>query len=255
MPRGVYIRTVEWKRKQSEANSKEKVKLICKQCGKKFEVIPCLKDQKYCSLQCYRIAQRVEKIKLICEYCDKEFEVIPALKNQKYCSEKCQHVSRVGESLSEEVKKKISVTLRGRKNGPRSEGEKRKISETITKLWADLDYQKVQANARALKPNRIEQYYDELTPECVNYVGDFKFHIKTKKGNRFPDFVIEGQNKVIELFGDYYHEGEDPKDIIKEYKEVNWKCIVFWEHEVLNEPEKVLDETLKFIEKGVMIIK
>jgi len=48
MPKGVYERTERCKR----SHCKEKIKLVCKQCGKQFEVLPFEKNRKYCSLQC-----------------------------------------------------------------------------------------------------------------------------------------------------------------------------------------------------------
>ena len=80
------------------------VKLICQYCGKGFRVPPSQKNQKYCSYRCYGIAQRVKKVKLICQTCGKEFEVPEYYKNQKYCSRECYYLSKVGSKASEEAK-------------------------------------------------------------------------------------------------------------------------------------------------------
>ena len=52
-----------------------------------------------------------------------------------------------------------------------------------------------------------------------------------------PDFIIEGQKMVIELFGDYWHKGENPKDRIKEYDDVGYKCLILWESEIYDKTE------------------
>lgn len=124
---------------------------------------------------------------------------------------------------------------------------KEKHSKAQLKNWQDSEYQKKMVEGRTLKPNNLERIFDELTPECVEYIGDWQFFINTKNKTHNPDFKIKGQNKIIELFGDYWHEGEDPKELIKEYAEAGWKCLVFWEDNVHNEPERILKETLEFI--------
>jgi len=224
---------------------------ICKQCRKEFEVAGYDKNQEYCSQKCWGISKR-KRIKLVCEYCGEEFEVPPCLKNQKYCSYQCHGISRKGEEISTRSKIMMSEShIKSWQNPIVWE----RYSKARKRMWRDPKFQKTMAITRALKPNKLEQYFDELTPECVCYVGDFKFPIKTKNGIRFPDFVIEGQDKIIELFGDFYHKGENPEYKIKEYAEVGWECIVFWENEVLNEPERVLDETLGFITQKRFDIK
>jgi len=123
-----------------------------------------------------------------------------------------------------------------------------RLSAAAIKLWQDTDYQKKIFKSKKLKPNNLEQFFNELTPDIIRYVGNGKFFITTEERTYNPDFKISGQNKLIELFGDYWHRGENPEKLIKEYKKVGWDCIIFWEHEILNNPKKVLDKTLKFIE-------
>lgn len=126
---------------------------------------------------------------------------------------------------------------------------KEKKKKNATKSWTDPEFQKKQAIARVLKPNNLELLFDELTPDIVRYVGDLQFFIVTNKRTHNPDFKVHNQKKIIELFGDYWHEGEDPNNMIKEYKRVGWNCKVFWEHEIYNEPKKVLEEVLEFIKE------
>lgn len=90
---------------KGEKNSSWKgglVTLTCQICGNEFEVIPSLKNQKFCSDKCHS-KWRSENlsgenspcwkgglITLICEICGNKFEVAQANKNQKCCSRKCQ---------------------------------------------------------------------------------------------------------------------------------------------------------------------
>ncbi len=112
---------------------------------------------------------------------------------------------------------------------------------------------------------RPERVFDEITPDNVEYVGNRVLKIRTKNKIRYPDFKIVGQNKIIEIFGIYYHDilkvkdggkPDNPKDLIREYKEVGYNCLIFWEYEILKNSRKeypksnldrVLKRTLEFI--------
>ena len=99
--------------------------------------------------------------------------------------------------------------------------------------------------------NGLERFFDEITPKNIKYVGDRKLWIKTKKGKRNPDFIIEGQKIVIELYGDYWHKGENPKNKIKEYNDVGYKCLILWESEVYNETPKMMKKVKKFLKDNI----
>lgn len=57
------------------------------------------------------------------------------------------------------------------------------------------------------------------------------------------------ENKIIELFGDYWHNKleniEIDKRRLKTYKKFNFKVLVIWEHE-LKDLEKVKERILQF---------
>ena len=67
------------------------------------------------------------------------------------------------------------------------------------------------------------------------YTANGKYFIKTDIKYRVPDFVNKNSKKVIEVYGDYWHRGEDPQDKIEEYKRAGWDCVVVWEHEVMDD--------------------
>lgn len=66
------------------------------------------------------------------------------------------------------------------------------------------------------------------------YVGNGKFWLRTNIKCRIPDFINRKQKKIIEVYGDYWHKGENPNDKISEYREVGWDCIVIWESEIMS---------------------
>lgn len=132
-----------------------------------------------------------------------------------------------------------------------------KTSEISKRMWQNPKFIKKwmvgQAKGQHISPNNLEQYFDKLTPKCIKFVGNRKYWIITNIGIHNPDFKIIGQRKIIELFGDYWHKKKIPEELIKEYAEVGWKCLIFWENEVYNRNREVLKRTIEFIKEGTKI--
>ncbi len=165
-------------------------------------------------------------------------------------------LSRKGKSTgrhiihSEETKNKIKNKLKGMKGWERTEESRRNLSnamkgqtrtkerrENIAKgmamRWKDQDYVRKQMQSRSVAQNKTEKYLgdllDLLFPNEWKFVGDGQVIIAGKN----PDFInINGQKKIIELFGDYWHQGEDPKDRIAIFTPYGYKTLVIWEHEL-----------------------
>lgn len=53
------------------------------------------------------------------------------------------------------------------------------------------------------------------------------------------------KKKLIELFGDYWHKGEDPQDRINIFKKFGYDTLVIWESE-LKDINKVKNKVIKF---------
>ena len=86
-----------------------------------------------------------------------------------------------------------------------------------------------------LKPNKAEQslghILQSICPGEYKYVGDFSFIL----GGKNPDFMnVNGKKKLIELFGDYWHKGEDPQIRIDFFKQFGFDTLVIWEKELKN---------------------
>lgn len=89
-----------------------------------------------------------------------------------------------------------------------------------------------------------------MFPNQWKYVGDGSFLVEYKN----PDFInINGQKKIIEMFGDYWH-GEERTGVpneqheqerIAHFAKYGYQTLVIWEHE-LEDTEVLLEKVLKF---------
>lgn len=143
---------------------------------------------------------------------------------------------------SNEGKKLLWLTERNLINNPmkgkhHTEEEKKKMSLGLRKKWNDPEFKQrvvrkiMLSNYR--EPNRQESYLDKIlstnSPNEYKYVGNGEFIL----GGKCPDFMnINGKKKVIELFGDYWHKGENPQEKIDHYKKYGFNCLVIWQHEL-----------------------
>jgi len=80
-------------------------------------------------------------------------------------------------------------------------------------MWKNPISQERLRKGMCIKPNKVESFLgavlDEMYPGEWKYTGDFSFMINGKS----PDFVnCNGQKKIIELFGDYWHKGDNADD-------------------------------------------
>ncbi len=110
------------------------------------------------------------------------------------------------------------------------------------KMWTDypstfatarLKWQESIRKSLHMRPNRAEQalfvLLEKLSPGDWKYVGDWEFVLAGKN----PDFVnINGKKQIVELFGDYWHKGEDPAERIALFREFGYETLVVWEAEL-----------------------
>jgi len=160
-----------------------------------------------------------------------------------------------GEAVTLFYKKNPDAAMRGPKNpnyGKKlSTKQKEQIRRTSKKNWKDPEYVEKCLKATEKRPTFPEKLFDEMTPNEIRYVGNHAYWRTFPDGkHRNPDFKITGQNKVIEVWGKYWHEGEDPKKLINQYQEVGLDCLVFWDYEIFDNPERVIDETNHFFKEG-----
>jgi G:T-mismatch repair DNA endonuclease (very short patch repair protein) len=160
-----------------------------------------------------------------------------------------------GRIQSEESKRKISKANKGRhspyKGIPRTEETKRKIGKTnsirMKAYWRNPETREraletflKSCNIRPTRPEkRLKRLLYQLFPKEYKYTGDGDVWI----GGRNPDFMnVNGQKKVIEMFGEFWHskyktglpKKEHRKWRQKHFAKYGYKCCVVWEHELNN---------------------
>lgn len=150
--------------------------------------------------------------------------------------------AHIGLTDTEATKLKKSLAITGIK---RSKETKALISKIAKIRYLDPAYVKKMAKAWNIKPNKPEtiilNLLNDLYPGEWKYTGDFSFTINGK----CPDFVnCNGQKKIIELFGDYWHRGDNPQDRIDVFSPFGYQTLVIWESEL-----KHINSVIKRIQK------
>lgn len=166
--------------------------------------------------------------------------------------------SHTGMINSEETRRKLSLNHSGgiakgtfqpighglhvaqaRRGKSLSQWDKDSKSISHKRLWQDPEYaQKTikrlmqSTNTRPTRPELIVyKLIEYVCPGEYEYSGDGTYIIDRMN----PDFFnINGQKKVIEMFGDYWHRGEDPQVKIGRYAQSGFDCLVIWERELEN---------------------
>lgn len=142
-----------------------------------------------------------------------------------------------GKVRSKETRKQMSMSHMGMKSPKHSEFMKRK--------WEDPAYRDDITRKVAIelkrKPNKLEKnlslILQKIIPNEYKFVGDGQFIL----AGRNPDFInINGQKKIIELFGDYWH-GPEIQGVSKEqheqdrkerFIEYGYRTLIIWEYEL-----------------------
>jgi len=160
-----------------------------------------------------------------------------------------------GKKKSLETKKKMKVgALKRWKN---NFIEKKRLSNWNKLRWSNLKYKekvlKKMFETRKIKPNKPEKFLNKLIgklfPKEYKFVGDGKIWFDHFN----PDFInINGQKKIIEMYGDYWHNREEMIERdnrrIKTYKKYGYKTLIIWDYELKN--LKILKEKIKEFHDG-----
>lgn len=134
---------------------------------------------------------------------------------------------------------------------------KAKRSASASKNWANPEFsirhRELMMAGMHIKPNKPEQIVktilDKIDPNKWRFVGDGKTEIENSKhsiGGKFPDFW-NGDHKLVELYGDYWHRGENPQDRIDLFDRYGYRCLIIWERELKKQPEQVLGRLIEFV--------
>lgn len=151
------------------------------------------------------------------------------------------NMTRIKMSLA----KKGSVRLRermiginkARKGTPLAKTHKSNISKSHIILWANPQYRdkhvKLMREARSQHPNQLEvkllTLLNSICPNTWSFVGNGELVI----GGKIPDFT-NADHKLIEVYGNYWHQGENPQERIDFFSQYGYKTLVIWENEFNN---------------------
>ena len=237
---------------------------VCSVCGESFYARPYAIEKgwnKYCSLECKK---KVTNISFICEECGRDFSVYKSRdlsQNTRFCSRECKDKSLINqvpkvclncsksffvvESRSDKARfcsKSCSQTYK------MTQPEYKEYREKIMRGWHK-------------SPNTLEERIIHITNTTFHneFVYNGGFNAGVSIGNLIPDFVnVNGEKKVIEVFGDYWHD-EKKRDINWKstefgrkaiYSQFGYDCLVLWEG-VINKAtdEEITREIKAFVEE------
>lgn len=99
--------------------------------------------------------------------------------------------------------------------------------------------------------NGLEESFRELFPEFF-FVGDGKIQIDFGGRKQIaPDFILPGTNIVIELFGDFWHAGENPDDRAGRLAEAGFDAHIIWESEFREQLDDVAAQMQVILDEAV----
>lgn len=142
--------------------------------------------------------------------------------------------------MSEEAKIKIGISSKERWRDPAYIENQR---ETHKKLWKNPEFVANQMKIHSVKQNKaeifLESILNNLFPNEYKFVGDGQLIILGK----CPDFInINGQKKIIELWGEHWHQGQNPQDRIDIFTPYGYQTLIILGKELRN--IKILKEKL-----------
>lgn len=141
-----------------------------------------------------------------------------------------------GKHHSEASREKMSES---HKRVPLSEKHRGSIGKASKRVWAATSEEKKNEWMAKIRkslqcfPNKpksaILSILESIYPGEWKFVGDGQVVISGKN----PDFInVNGQKKIIELFGDYWHRGQNPEDRAEMFKPYGYETLVIWEREL-----------------------
>lgn len=130
--------------------------------------------------------------------------------------------------------KKVVETSIARWGPLRAKNPKEKI-ENMKKAWLDPDKKikrlKAMVKGWHKSPNKKEKIlidlFSSLSLPYVYYGNEIKLNL-----GKIPDFIHEDKLKIIELFGNHWHEQIEEQERINFFEKHGYTCLVIWEHEL-----------------------
>ena len=220
----------------------------------------------------------------VCDYCNAPlFKRIRNSEDRSFCDQKCRKAApgnalgRRYDSTLKGITKAENINLTGGIRTP--EGRAKQIAATKTPEFSAMrsdtmkkqmtserasDMAKTQWENRSegekashmgkmVKAARYKRSANRMTrPEVKmldilknlgsgwEFIGDFSKTI----GGKNPDFLND--NKIIEVYGDYWHRNDNPQDRIDFFNRHGYETLVVWESELNNNHDEVVERVAEF---------
>ena len=121
----------------------------------------------------------------------------------------------------------------GKKNAlgyKRTAEQKRNNSRASLLMWQNPEYAKkvLCVDSPNKEEKRLMVILNDILPNTYTFVGNGKL----KVGSKYPDFVDSSNVRLIELYGDYYHKGQNPQDRIDYFEQFGYNTLVIWASEL-----------------------
>jgi len=258
------------KKRRRRHRSTPRNRIMCSVCGSLFPCFMCyfLAAKKsnlhiYCSKKCSEIGRmkslrlfkqkKYPKEEVSCRQCHKKFLRRskdkfgnPKVHRKKHCSRKCYYKSQIGQQRSgkllrcktcnKEIWVKTAVLKRSKS------GVFFCKYSCFTRHWKK-NLLPIMLKKRCRKPNKPEkELASKIRKFGFVYVGDCKFMIGTKN----PDYIHKSKKKIVELFGDYWHESHEVPQRKKFFRDNGYECLVVWLSDFRNKPNYVVKRIAQF---------
>jgi len=168
-----------------------------------------------------------------------------------------------GKKQTEEIRQRISNTQKGLKKPKRSAEHcsnlaksnkgNPKLIKRQKEYWSSIPMDEKEKHIKniilnnKIKPNKKEQVLQNVI-NSLFFENQFKMNVLGEFiiGGKIPDFIDKINNKIIELYGDYWHKGQDPQDRIDYFKQFGYDTLVIWESE-LKDIKSIEERILRFL--------
>ena len=155
--------------------------------------------------------------------------------------------------LTKETDERVRKYCKNREGFKHSKKTRRIMSEKAKEHWRNPEIAKKMIKGLHLFPNKAELHLNKILQEYFpnewRYVGDGQVII----GGLCPDFInCNGKKKIIELFGERWHTGDNllfhrtEEGRKKTFSEFGFDMLVIWDYE-LNKEENILEKLGGFI--------
>ena len=198
--------------------------------------------------------------------CDNIFKCLKS-SDKKYCSHQCSLKTKLRKGTGLRIKevrfchnpscfnffecwvedcRKFCCSFCANEIITKSKKRNRKTQNAVTEFWQDSERKQkriktIMRGAKRKSPNipkrKLGKFLQKLFPNQWKYVGSGAFILAGK----CPDFVnINGQKKIIEMFGDYWHgEGktgipnkQHEQERIDVFVKEGYQTLIIWQHEL-----------------------